>query len=598
MPTIPELSFKKATDLTFKVKAYSNCDDVQLCWRTLDAVKDDYPIEGCIGFMIERQRKVNGKWTKPEILRNRVGFTHIEIDPTNPNEISEPSSKWPFQLYGWTDHGANNNDAVRYRVSAIANTQNVVLGKEDLSIILQSEWTDQINISAEVDKDFSVFFNRGTVMSQYVARIARQKQWSPKDIRDNIGNLREPLRLFLSGELRVAMIELLDNAIKDPFLDVYVILFELHDDELIGKLKQIGSRAHVILSDGPNKANTKPVTYADSNKESRDLLRNAGVDVIDRILAKQGLGHNKILITVSNKTNTPLSAFTGSTNWSTTGLCTQLNNGILLKNQKTVKVFYEYWQVLKSAGSTLTPELVAFNGGAPKTVKDTDIWFTRTKKVPEKVTPADIMYIKELVKQAKSSILYVMFQPGKEPLADIIQKRNDPNMYIRGVVSTVIPRNKEQFEVMDEQDGKSYKTDLIQPEGIQQDFEWWIKEVTRREFIPKSGKIGYAITHAKMIVIDAFSENPIVITGSHNFSISASQSNDENFVVIRGNKKLAQHYAVACISMYNHYKWRGYLYSKALKNEKPWSHLNTDPSWQQFYLGNPRSIKHLKFWCE
>lgn len=598
MPTIPELNFKKPVDVNLKVKTYSNCDDVQLCWRTLDSSNKDYPIEGCIGFMIERQRKTNGKWSKIETLRNRVGFEHITIDPTNPNEISEPSSKWPFQQYNWTDHGANNNDAVRYRISALANTEDFTLGKDDLSVILQSEWTEQINVNAEVDKDFSVFFNRGTVMSQYVARIARQKQWSAKDIKDNITNLKEPLRLFLSGELRVAMINLLDNAIKDPFLDVYAILFELGDDELIGKLKQIGSRAHVILSDGPNKTNSTPVKYVDANKESRELLRSAGVDVTDRMLAKEGLGHNKILITVSNKTNTPLSAFTGSTNWSSTGLCTQLNNGILLKNPKTVKVFYEYWQVLKSAGDIFTPELTAFNGAAPKMVNDTDIWFTRTKKTSKGVTPPDINYIKELVKQAKSSILYVMFQPGKEPLADIIQKRNDENMYIRGVVSTVIPSNKEQFEIMDEQDGKSYQTDLLQPDGVQKDFEWWIKEVTRKEFIPTSGgKIGYAITHAKMIVIDAFGDNPIVITGSHNFSISASQSNDENFVVIRNNKKLAQHYAVACISMYNHYKWRGYLYSKALKNEEPWSHLKKEPTWQHNFLKSERFIKHLNVWC-
>ena len=43
---------------------------------------------------------------------------------------------------------------------------------------------------------------------------------------------------------------------------------------------------------------------------------------------------------------------------------------------------------------------------------------------------------------------------------------------------------------------------------------------------------------------DPFSDNPIVVTGSHNFSHSASAANDENFIVIRGHKKIAMHYAI------------------------------------------------------
>ena len=105
---------------------------------------------------------------------------------------------------------------------------------------------------------------------------------------------------------------------------------------------------------------------------------------------------------------------------------------------------------------------------------------------------------------------------------------------MRGVVSTVIPSNKEVFELSDENGKPPYTTDLIQPDGISKNFNWWVKEVTRGEFIPFKGRpgIGHAITHTKMIVIDPFTENCKVITGSHNFSKSASVGNDENFIVV------------------------------------------------------------------
>jgi phosphatidylserine/phosphatidylglycerophosphate/cardiolipin synthase-like enzyme len=56
--------------------------------------------------------------------------------------------------------------------------------------------------------------------------------------------------------------------------------------------------------------------------------------------------------------------------------------------------------------------------------------------------------------------------------------------------------------------------------------------------------IGHAIIHSKIIVIDPFFPNCTVITGSHNFSLSASGKNDENFVIIKNATELADAYAV------------------------------------------------------
>ena len=242
---------------SIKLAVYANCDDIQLCWRTLNEENKDVPIQDCIGFMIERKRKVGNNWSEPEILRNRVGFGINKVDSDNPKEISRPSNIWPFQRYDWTDHGANSSDIVQYRVSALGKENDTALGEGVLPALFTSEWTQDIMVNASAGEDVDVFFNRGTMMSQYVARYAREKNWSATDIKKQVKTLAEPLRVFLSGELRIAIVKILDDVIANPFLSVYAILFELADAELIDKITRMGDRANVILSDGANKKQEK-----------------------------------------------------------------------------------------------------------------------------------------------------------------------------------------------------------------------------------------------------------------------------------------------------------------------------------------------------
>jgi phosphatidylserine/phosphatidylglycerophosphate/cardiolipin synthase-like enzyme len=190
-------------------------------------------------------------------------------------------------------------------------------------------------------------------------------------------------------------------------------------------------------------------------------------------------------------------------------------------------------------------------------------------------------------------VLYVMFQPGPEPLTTILQSATE--VYTRGVVSTLIKSNVEEFSLKGiDTHSRNYHTALVQPEGIAQGFSSWIAEVTRSQFLAPTG-IGHAITHSKMIVIDPFSDDCKVITGSHNFSGSASEQNDDNFVVVHRNKALAEAYAVACLGTYEHYAWRAYVMDQKDAGKSVWSHLSTNPSWQKTYLTAPRK-NHLSHW--
>ena len=577
-----------------KVVAYKNGDDVGLFWRVAIGGAVDQAVPDGRGFMIQRQRRLkSGEWGKIETLRNRVGFSATPAIAEQPLQATptQPSNIWPFQCFDWTDHGANSGETVRYRVSAVKLPAGGTLGETELTVVADSGWTQAIGMTADCGAGMSAFFNRGAVMSQYVARYARLKKWGPRDIKDHIKELQEPLRRFLSGDLRVALLDILDRAIENPLLEIYAALYELSDKELIDRLKLLRARAHIVLANGSDK-------QGDGNADARAALKQSGVDVRDRLLGSKGLGHNKFLVVQDTARNEAISAWTGSTNWAATGLCTQLNNGILIENQLVAKIYLDQWQRLSDAGGSFPASLVAANAASPKTAGPAQVWFSRVRNKSTKNTGLgiDLEELVRLVKSAREKILYVMFQPGSDPLQDILSRAGE--IYVRGVVSTVTARNREKF-ALSGLDGKTYHTALVQPEGIGKGFSWWVKEVTRSEFLfpNASPGIGHAITHAKMIVIDPLDDDCKVITGSHNFSISASEQNDENFVVIEGNRDLAEAYSVACLATYRHYRWRAYVKDMFDKGEKPWDALSKSLAWQDNYLTVPRKA-HLDAWCK
>jgi phosphatidylserine/phosphatidylglycerophosphate/cardiolipin synthase-like enzyme len=111
-------------------------------------------------------------------------------------------------------------------------------------------------------------------------------------------------------------------------------------------------------------------------------------------------------------------------------------------------------------------------------------------------------------------------------------------------------------------------------------------------------KYGQAIIHDKIVVIDPLSKDDcVVITGSHNLGYKASYANDENLLIIKGNRALAIAYMVHILDVQDHYKFRAILEQQAFERAtgkagtKPpvgKGILNVDDTWQDKYLsGKP-----------
>jgi phosphatidylserine/phosphatidylglycerophosphate/cardiolipin synthase-like enzyme len=579
--------------MAVEVRFISNCDDAVVFWRIAKRIPD------CWGFTIEREQKQKDGTVQRSTLDNRMGF---KADKPKSGD-HKPSTLWPFQRFWWADHAVNLGDVVRYRVTPMVRTGGTL---QEL-VSERSSWTAWTELSGGKEGGFSSFFNRGLVISQFMARYlerlrVKEGLATRKDalaaFKKTIGDHELPIRKFLSGALRIQMLELLDAAKKNG-QHVYGALYELEDDQLVRTLGKLGSKAHIVLANGSiTKKKTETSAEArkrDQNKTARAALKAAKVEVFGRFLSPGALGHNKFLV-FTDKNKKAMAAWTGSTNWTSTGLCTQINNGLLIKDKEIADEYLQQWSRLRDAKNAFPDSLVDDNS-KPKAVgkgkNKPVIWFTRTK---DKV---DLAALDGVLKEAKDGILFLMFQPGGAGALGTVRKLQEQkkSLYIKGVVST-LPADAEEDEsaVTVEVQGdtkKKVSLDVVQPTGIRTPFASWAATVSRNEFITgQGGVIGFAIVHSKLIVVDPFT-NPIVVTGSHNFSGAASTKNDENFMIVRGNQELATHYAAHILSVYQHYSWMAFL--AGLKGKMPSGFLRETDAWQDSKLKNPAK-RELDFW--
>ena len=87
------------------------------------------------------------------------------------------------------------------------------------------------------------------------------------------------------------------------------------------------------------------------------------------------------------------------------------------------------------------------------------------------------------------------------------------------------------------------------------------------------------------MLIDPLSNDPKVVTGSANFSEASTTQNDENMLIIRGNKRVADIYYTEFNRLFNHYYFRS-VYNSLKKRKRTGSaslFLDTTDKWIKKY---------------
>lgn len=552
-----------------KVVAYHNGDDVFVGW------KPDGIIADCRGFALFRRR--NGV---EETVSTWVGFEDQEHEEGE----RRASTNWPIQKYQWVDYMAAPGDRLQYRVVPMIGPDKDSLRADQAHA---SAWTPPIRLSNRFEGAIEAYFNRGIVAAQWVSRrLGEGDDLKVKDkkLRVAIETAGDPFREYLYGPLGKRLFELLAD-VKKRKLQIYAALYELDDDPLETALEKLGKRAHVVLGNGSVKEKGD-----DQNADARRRLAGR-IDLHDRMTSPRALAHNKFMV-VCDGNRKPRWVWTGSQNWTKTGLCTQANNSVLIDDAALAAEYRAQWDLLKGEGDSSSTALKKSNsrsrkhkvGKAPVTA-----WFTPT------VGRVDLDEARELIEGARQSILFLMFNPGPKDtlLNSIITHARagaaGKRLYIRGAINQDPGTTANPVELFSNANRVKADFEVVLPAAIDQPTKWFRAELKK---LSKT----MAMVHSKVVLVDPTGPDPIVLTGSHNLGPKASGTNDENLLIIRGARELAPAYATNIMSIYNQYRWR-FRRQTQTPARKRWDGLVDRDDWQQGYLRpGGEALREIDFW--
>ena len=110
-------------------------------------------------------------------------------------------------------------------------------------------------------------------------------------------------------------------------------------------------------------------------------------------------------------------------------------------------------------------------------------------------------------------------------------------------------------------------------------FERWLKE----SLTGLNRNVFYV--HTKYLLADPLSDDPIVVAGSANFSQASSDRNDENMLVIRGNKRVADIYLGEFMRLHRHFAFREWASAHPEELVHPEHEFldETDGWWKPFF---------------
>ncbi|TJV19554.1 MAG: hypothetical protein E5Y16_31705, partial [Mesorhizobium sp.] len=337
------------------VRAATNNEVAFIAWDI------DGMIDGCLGFEIVRIYPGTGE---ERCLASWVPFR----GQRNKDWIPQDTGVWPVQKTFWRDLTVRrrrdsveirpDGELVAYRVRPVGDMrpgldpvpvrpEKAYTGAaRPLGYLGQGAVSPTIFLGSMFGKARLAFTN-GVLSTQWLSRALEDagiKVGQRDKIRAELQRPGSKIRAYLHGEVPDVLTSLMKRA-KAEGGTVRLALYELGDDELCDAIIDAKDVVDVILSNSGRDEQTK--AWDAGNAPFRKRLRDAGVVLTDRLFNNNHIGHNKFAVYRDAQGN-PQAVMTGSTNWTSTGICGQSNNAFIRDDPAMAEVFDAYWERMKA----------------------------------------------------------------------------------------------------------------------------------------------------------------------------------------------------------------------------------------------------------
>jgi phosphatidylserine/phosphatidylglycerophosphate/cardiolipin synthase-like enzyme len=451
-----------------------------------------------------------------------------------------------IQAFLWGDYTADPNTKYEYSATPVYGTPSTMKQGDEITIEIATENPNS--------GTHGVFFNRGTVGQDYAKKFDNK---NPDKIPNN------KAYKWLSRGLEEAMLAFIAEA-KGKEYSLRVAAYEFDYVPVIQALYNASKRG----------ADVK-IVYDRSKRgpwESTDKAI-ANVPGVEKLMiprtANSSIKHNKYIVLLYK--DKPIEVWMGSTNFTKGGIFGQSNVGHIVRDKTIAQAYFEYWKRLSK-----DPKMKEIR---PENDKYTP---TPNGKIDKGIIPIfspreDLSVLEwygKQIKEAKQSIGFTAAFGVNQEFADIMSKEDNTLRYIllEHEGSTFndfkdTPNNRIAI-------GATLNEEEIEEEGLQ---NWEAEHLTGL-----NDHVKYL--HTKYLFVDPLSDNPLLITGSANFSKASTQNNDENMIIIRGNTNVVDIYLTEFIRLFNHYEFRDQMAKHGLDEVYFSDYLTTDNSWTNIYF--------------
>jgi phosphatidylserine/phosphatidylglycerophosphate/cardiolipin synthase-like enzyme len=353
--------------------------------------------------------------------------------------------------------------------------------------------------------------------------------------------------------------------------------------QALRKAHDAGADVRIVFDANDNPPDRQGVVFP--RDENRATARDAGIEPlcierVTRVGVKQPpISHHKFIVLL--KKGKPVAVLTGSTNFSWGGVFGQSNVVHIVEGPAVAAVYLQCWNLIKD-----NPDYQALRAA-----------LSALDKIPAELPPSGVgalfspqtsdMALQWYAQRAKAApnALFMTFAFGMNALfKDAYATGNAALRYalLDKLLGPGIPKAKqaaaeaEMLALRKMKENRFAVGNLIATNR----FDRWLKETL-------TGLNEHVLyIHTKFMLIDPLGKDPIVISGSANFSDASTLYNDENMLVIRGDKRVADLYVGEYMRLWSHYAFREWAARQTQPEEARFKYLDTTDTWWREYFGD------------
>jgi phosphatidylserine/phosphatidylglycerophosphate/cardiolipin synthase-like enzyme len=517
-----------------KARAIAGTYVVVLAWDLRSGQEDR--LEGLLGFAIERTEFENGDVVESYWLRGIKRFR--EKDKGYPPGTPVSTADHPIQSFQWGDYTARAGRHYKYRIVPVYGIPKLLQLDHGSAVTLDVEMESEADTSGDSGRaSHDIYFNRGVIGSQ---AYAREFGNSTPDSNEP----SSPEMVWLSRGLFEGLLRFIGRA-KNERYALRGALYEFHYQPV----------ANAFVKAMEAGADVKIVFDAESSYKVENLktIERAGLDNFDAVIPRtvsEGIRHNKFIVLLED--GDPVAVWTGSTNISDGGIFGHSNVGHIVWDKGVAGAYFKYWERL---ADNLTPTKLR---GPNREATPTPTGKTPENSVvplfsarDEKDSNETLQWYADRMADAKEIACLTVAFNLDEVFQQVISQDNDVIRYI----------------VKDDDlgDGEliGHDRDVLFAAGS------YLGDDSLKNFLgERSNPLNSNdYIHTKFMLVDPLSDDPLVVTGSANFSRPSQRINDENMLVIRGDKRVADIYFGEYMRIFDHHYAR-YLIRKLKKENK------------------------------